>query len=128
MVSTYIEQPQDWLWKSERDLNGAKALFAINYYDLSVYHCQQSVEKALKGYLCYKGHPILKTHDLGILIKTCITYDIDFRNIEIECLSVDQLDVRFRYPTSQFEPPEAATLEAIESAKTVLDFVKNKII
>jgi HEPN domain-containing protein len=128
MVSTYIEQPQDWLWKSERDLNGAKSLYRSTYYDLSVYHCQQCVEKALKGYLCHKGHQILKTHDLGILIKACITYDIDFRNIEIECLSVDQLDVRFRYPTAQFEPPEAATLEAIENAETVLDFVKNKII
>jgi hypothetical protein len=27
-----------------------------------------------------------------------------------------------------FEPPEAATLEAIENAETVLDFVKSKII
>jgi HEPN domain-containing protein len=128
MVSTYIEQPQDWLWKSQRDLNGAKSLFSDTFYDLSVYHCQQCVEKALKGYLCYKGHQILKTHDLGILIKTCITYDIDFRTIEIECLNVDQLDVRFRYPTAQFEPPESATIDAIKNAETVLNFVKSKII
>jgi HEPN domain-containing protein len=128
MVSTYIEQPQDWLWKSERDLKGAKVLFEDAFYDLTVYHCQQCVEKALKGYLCYKGHQILKTHDLGILIKTCITYDIGFRNIEIECLNVNQLDVRFRYPTAVFEPPEAATIDAIKNAEIVLNFVKSKII
>lgn len=128
MVSTYIEQPHDWLWKSERDLNGAKAMLEKTYYDLSVYHSQQSAEKGLKGYLYYKGHQLLKTHDLGVLVKVCISYDVDFNNIELECLNVDQLDVKFRYPAALLEPPEVATLEAIENAEAVLNFVKSKII
>jgi HEPN domain-containing protein len=43
-------------------------------------------------------------------------------------LDINELDVKYRYPTALFEPPEAATLEAIKNAETVLDFVKNKII
>ncbi len=128
MVSPFIEQPNDWLLKSERDLNGAKSMYRDTYYDLSVYHSQQCVEKALKGYLCFQNHALLKSHDLRILLRPCITYDTDFNNIVKETLDINELDVKFRYPAPLFEPPEAAALEAIENAETVLDFVKSKII
>ena len=128
MVSPFIEQPSDWLSKSERALNGAKSMYRDTYYDLSVYHSQQCVEKALKGYLCLQNHVLLKTHDLRILLRACISYDTDFNNIVNEALNINELDVKFRYPAHIFEPPEVATLQVIEQAETVLDFVKSKII
>lgn len=128
MVSQFIEQPNDWLLKAERDLNGAKSMYRDTYYDLAVYHAQQCAEKALKGYLCFQNHILLKSHDLRILLRPCITYDTDFNNIVRETLNINELDVKFRYPTALFEPPEAATLEAIKNAETVLNFVKSKII
>ena len=103
-------------------------MYRDNYYDLSVYHSQQCVEKALKGYLCFRNHVLLKTHDLRILLKPCISYDADFNNIVREALNINELDIRFRYPAPMFEPPKAATFEAIEQAETVLNFVKTKII
>ena len=128
MVSTFIAQPNDWLAKAERDLLGAITMHRSNLYDLSVYHTQQSAEKALKGYLCYKNHGLLKTHDIGILLKACKSYDNDFSNIEITALQLNQLDIRFRYPVPIFDPPESATLQAISDAESVLNFVRNKII
>ena len=128
MVSTFTAQPSDWLAKSERDLLGAITMHRTNLYDLAVYHTQQSAEKALKGYLCYKNHDLLKTHDIGILLKACKFYDNDFSNIEVTALQLNQLDVRFRYPVPIFEPPESVTLQAISDAESVLNFVKNKII
>ena len=128
MVSTFIAQPSDWLAKAERDLLGAITMHRSNLYDLSVYHTQQSAEKALKGYLCYKNHSLLKTHDIGILLKACKSYDNDFLNIERTALQLNQLDIEFRYPLPIFEPPESATLQAINDAESVLNFVRNKII
>ncbi len=119
---------EEWLLKAERDLNGSKVLFRDKLFDLSAYHTQQCVEKALKGYLVWEGHPILKTHNLAVLLGECKNYASDFSVLEVEIDNLNGFDTKFRYPDTVFEPPEAATLEAIENAETVLDFVKNKII
>ena len=47
----------DWLLKAENELKAAKAIY--NYYeepptDMVCYHCHQTAEKALKGYLVYR--------------------------------------------------------------------------
>lgn len=45
-----------WLKKSKNDLKAAKKLVQNPdpLYDMAVYHCQQTAEKALKAYLVYK--------------------------------------------------------------------------
>jgi HEPN domain-containing protein len=98
-----------------------------NYYDLSVYHVQQCVEKSLKGLLCFYHHESIKTHDLRILLRTCLQYEASLSDIRVEVLSINELDVKFRYPSSVFEPPEAATKEAVEYAELIFEFVKSKI-
>jgi len=47
------QEVQQWLIKSEHDLQAAQLLFdsQASLLDVVVYHCQQAVEKALKGYL-----------------------------------------------------------------------------
>ena len=119
---------EEWLLKAERDLNGSKSLFRDTYFDLSAYHTQQCVEKALKGYLVWRGHGLLKTHNLDVLPSECRNYESDFLDLESEIDNLNGFDTKFRYPDAIFEPPEAETLEAIEQAETVLDFVKSKII
>ena len=78
--------------------------------------------------MVYVGHPILKTHNLDVLLVKCKTYALDFSDLDVEIDNLNGFDTKFRYPDTVFEPPEAATLEAIENAETVLDFVKSKII
>ena len=119
---------EEWLLKAERDLIGSKTLFRDKLFDLSAYHTQQCVEKALKSYLVWEGHPILKTHNLEVLLGQCKNYAPDFSNLDLEIDNLNGFDTRFRYPDVIFEPPEVATLEAIENAETVLSFVKSKII
>ena len=118
----------DWLLKAERDLNGSKSLFRDTYFDLSSYHTQQCVEKALKGYLLFQNHEIVKTHDLIRLLMLCINYEADFINLRAEISNLNGFDTKFRYPDTIFDPPESAILQAISDAETVLNFVNSKII
>jgi HEPN domain-containing protein len=48
-----------WLVKARRDLLSAKRLARGSdpYLDAAIYHCQQCVEKAVKGWLVYHDQP-----------------------------------------------------------------------
>lgn len=59
---------EEWLKFAFADLKTAKVILRSEE-DLvignALYHAQQCSEKALKAYLVYKKHSIMKTHDLG---------------------------------------------------------------
>ena len=62
---------QEWFDIAEMDISSAKYLQTMIPMPIEIicYHCQQSVEKYLKGYLALNEHEIIKTHDLTILNK-----------------------------------------------------------
>lgn len=66
--------------------------------EIICYHCQQSAEKYLKGYLAFQGEEIKKTHDLVLLNKTCQIYDEDYKILEEDCLMLTDYGVNVRYP------------------------------
>lgn len=117
---------EEWLFKADRDLKGAKGLLDLKLEDLAVYHTQQCAEKALKAYLVFNSLPLVKSHDLGRLLSLCIDLDSDFCDIQNEIRNLQGLDTRFRYPDIDLVPDEEATKQAIGFAETVLDFVVNK--
>jgi HEPN domain-containing protein len=102
-------------------------------YRPAVYHSQQCAEKALKAYLIYKLHPLVKVHDLIALTRLCKRYDPDFNNFLDLALSLDGLDVEYRYPVDDgssifHQPLEDKVQESLDNAKEILDFVKSKCI
>jgi len=69
----------DWLQKASHDLCSAERLMQpAPILDTAVYHCQQVVEKALKGYLASQDVPGQKTHDLTVLVYRCMDFDSRF--------------------------------------------------
>ncbi len=52
-----LEEARAWLTKATRDLQAAEylAMAEAPLLDIVVYHCQQAMEKALKGYLTAMG-------------------------------------------------------------------------
>ena len=66
--------------------------------EIICYHCQQSAEKYLKGFLALRGEEIQKTHDLTRLNKGCQKYDKDFKQIEDDLLMLTDYAVNIRYP------------------------------
>ena len=117
---------EEWLYKADRDLKGAKGMLDLALEDLSVYHAQQCAEKALKGYLVCNLQPIPKSHDLGRLMGLCVNLDTDFFDIETEIRGLQGLDVRFRYPDVDLVPDITTTQEAIGFADAVLSFVVDR--
>jgi HEPN domain-containing protein len=60
----------NWIMKARRDLLSAKRLArgSVPYLDTAIYHCQQAVEKAVKGWLIYNDQSLEKIHDLRLLV------------------------------------------------------------
>lgn len=58
-----------WLIKATHDLAAAEKLGQDpdSCLDVAIYHCQQAVEKALKGFLAFYDEDFSKTHDLRAL-------------------------------------------------------------
>ena len=124
---------EQWFVSAEEDFESAVLLFNAKKFRPPVYHAQQCAEKALKAFLIYNNHQLVKVHDLLVLIRLCKRYDQDFDNILNLALSLDGLDVEFRYPIGDGsgvydEPTDAQVQESIENAKEILDFVKSKCI
>ena len=63
-----------WLTKAEQDL-GAARMLVDGYPDVSLFHCQQAVEKALKAFLVWHNVPFRKSHDLRELGQQCVSVD-----------------------------------------------------
>lgn len=54
-----LEEVQAWMTKAAHDLRAAAHLLQVEepLRDIVVYHCQQAMEKALKGYLTFEKSP-----------------------------------------------------------------------
>ncbi len=90
----------EWLNIAEMDIASAKFLQNMHPLPIEIicYHCQQSAEKYLKGFLAFKENEVLKTHDLLVLNNLCQKYDKDFLSINEECLRLTDYGVNIRYP------------------------------
>ena len=51
------------------------------FYDVSVYHCQQAAEKAVKAFLVYHDKPYEKTHDFEVLVDLAGELDGEFAQL-----------------------------------------------
>lgn len=119
---------KEWLEFAKRDLDSAK--FLINMYpkpiEIICYHCEQSGEKNLKGYLIKHGNRIEKTHDLVLLNNKCKRIDDSFDIIEDECIELVPYGVQVRYPY-QLDVTEDDMISAIYCAEKIEKFIKGKI-
>ncbi|ETR68858.1 MAG: HepN domain protein [Candidatus Magnetoglobus multicellularis str. Araruama] len=90
----------EWFVIAEKDILSAKYLQNMHPIPVEIicYHCQQSSEKYLKGFLVLNGHKVIKTHDLVYLNQLCCSYDESFKILEKESLRLTDYGVNIRYP------------------------------
>ena len=78
---------KEWMEFAEMDFLTAKHLYEHMYpkpLEIICYHCQQAIEKFLKGVLISKGVTIKKTHDLGLLAEMLQEYtEMDEKYLEM---------------------------------------------
>ena len=91
-------------------------------YEIICFHCQQSVEKYLKGYLIYKGiEQPPKIHDLAELCNKCADFNSQFDNILKKCDFLSDFGVQPRYP-DEIEMNENIMRKSVQYAKEIKEF------
>ncbi len=119
---------QEWFHIAEMDLSSAEFLQNMQPvpYEIICYHCQQSAEKYIKGFLVLQGEAIKKTHDLIILNKECRKYDESFITIEEPCILLTDYGIHVRYPFPM-DINERDMKIALRSAHTIKDYILSKV-
>jgi len=119
-----FEYVAEWFDFADMDLASAEYLCGMRPQPLEIicYHCQQSAEKYLKGYLIYSGmmEPP-KIHNLDNLCELCSDYDKHFKEIEKVCNILTVYGTQPRYP-NEMEISLRDMQKALEYARQVRDF------
>ena len=127
----YMDNKQialEWFVIAEKDILSAKYLQNMhpNPVEIICYHCQQSSEKYLKGFLVLNGHEVIKTHDLVYLNQLCCSYDEGFKILEKECLRLTDYGVNIRYPYPM-DLNIADMKLAIKDAEVIQGYILEKV-
>jgi HEPN domain-containing protein len=129
MVDEPISDTKAWMIKAWRDLETARRAAAGEppFYDVAVYHCQQSAEKAVKAFLVHHGKTHEKTHDIEVLVDLACEIEANFGKLADAADALTPYATRFRYPNATFavEPKPAEYNEALQHAQAIYDFVLN---
>ncbi len=129
MADLQASEAKAWMVKAWRDLETARraVIGEPPLYDMAVYHCQQSAEKAIKAYLVCQGKPYEKTHDIEVLVDLACELDTSFSKLTDAADALTPYATRFRYPNATFavEPQPVEYAEAAQHAQTIYDFILN---
>lgn len=119
MVDT--KRYKEWLIMAEKDLKSAKILFEHDAdYGIVCFHCQQAIEKYLKGYLIFKSGELAEGHSLVKLCKKALGYDRSFEKLLKDCAFVNAFYFETRYPA---EDPMVVTTEDVEECFRIAEAV-----
>lgn len=115
----------EWLTKAERDLMAAAILIDHEppVLDAACFHCQQAVEKALKAFLVWQAIPFERVHNLTYLLDLCASREAGFASLREQAESLTPYAVETRYPGELLDVARAEATDALESAKSVWNFV-----
>jgi HEPN domain-containing protein len=116
---------QQWLDKGKDDLRAAEYLSTMRYPtpdEIICYHCQQSAEKYLKGFLVSHDIEPEKTHNLKDLLKICQEYNTEFSTLSSEAFILTKYAMLPRYP-NELDITNEDMKTALNYAKIIQEFV-----
>jgi HEPN domain-containing protein len=116
---------KSWLNKARRDLLSAKRLARGSepYFDTAIYHCQQSAEKAIKGWLIYHDLSFEKIHDLRSLVTLAVKINPDFTNWFDAAEQITPYATAYRYPGEILEPDEDEFKVALKITEKFYEYI-----
>ncbi len=119
------ELVSNWLIKARHDLLAAKKLSSEQeiYGDIAIYHCQQSAEKAIKGFLILHNQIFPRTHDIRLLIQLAIKINPIFEAYQETSEVLTPYATEFRYPSDVMEPTSEELENALNKADELFNFV-----
>lgn len=108
------DEAREWLEKALEDLTSARVLLANDppVRDPACFHCQQTVERALKAFLVWHGVRFDRVHNLVYLLDLCERQDQGFTAVRQPAEALAPFAVEVRYPGG---PPKVSAEEAAEA-------------
>ncbi|GHV37270.1 hypothetical protein AGMMS49546_04530 [Spirochaetia bacterium] len=116
---------KQWFSKADDDLKSAEYLATMHYprpEGIICFHCQQSAEKYLKGFLFQNDIGFPNIHDLIRILELCEAVNPQFSTILPKCNTLNRYSVVPRYPDELEITPED-TNNALQYAKDIRDFI-----
>ncbi len=114
-----------WLLKARDDLRAGEAVLAASppLVEDALFHAQQAVEKAVKGFLVCHGRPFRKVHDLREVGGAAIAIDASLELLLRRTASLSPFAGVFRYPADMGEPTPEEAEGALALAREVYESI-----
>jgi HEPN domain-containing protein len=101
----------DWLFQANLDFLTAKKLFDDErLFPVTAFHCQQCIEKALKGFLLFRRNKLYDGHNLTWLCKQASLEEEVFQKWISPSAKLNRFYIETRYPA---DTPIDVTTETI---------------
>jgi HEPN domain-containing protein len=115
-----------WVEKAEHDLTAATHNLDFVHEglaDIVCFHCQQCVEKYLKGFLILHEIPFPRTHDLRVLLElACLHTALELAPEQV--LPLNRYSIEGRYPGDWDPIPVEEATDAVKMARQVRDKIR----
>src|SRR5205814_1554513 len=101
----HVSATQAWFIKANEDLREAEFVLTANppFIGSSLFHSEQAVEKAAKGFLTWHAKAFL-TDDLEQLRTLCLEIDPSMADALGDIHRLTEYAFRFRYPNDLADP------------------------
>jgi len=128
MIETNGDLAKEWYEFAMTDFATAKHLYDTMHpkpLKIICYHCQQSAEKFLKGFLISNEIEAPRTHDLVQLRIMCVKINEKFEELESACKILNRYGVQPRYPR-ETEVLESDAEAAVQNVQELIEFYKSQ--
>jgi HEPN domain-containing protein len=114
---------KEWVRFAQMDYDAAKNMSVLFHpvpLEIVCFHCQQTAEKILKAYAIANGEPLIKTHDLSVILAQCKKHNQSFSNLDRIGLMLNDYAVVYKYPTKEDAVTEHDMNTALDNALEIL--------
>lgn len=117
-----------WFAKAREDLLVAKHLRPLEpaFFSGIVFHCQQSAEKSIKGFLTFHNIRILKTHDMEALLSKAKLAHPNMADKYNDVINLTIYAVEYRYPDFEHKLPPL-TPEIVSESVALAEQIYNDL-
>lgn len=124
-----IDIVKSWIEKGDHDLGTAQVTFLYipRFRDTVAFHCQQAVEKYLKGYLFFTDTVFKRTHNLNYLLSLVSLFDSVSDNLYDKAAELEDFSVEIRYPDTSIDLSDEDIHQALSIAREFRTYVLGKM-
>jgi HEPN domain-containing protein len=114
-----VAETGEWLQKAALDLRGARIDLDAKppLLEDALFHCQQAVEKTLKGFLAWHDVAFRKTHSLEELGASCERVEPALKPAVDAAVPLTEFAWAFRYPGDHSMPTVEEARQGFETAR-----------